>query len=113
MEAERQGLAEYPLLVRLAERLDVADCPGPFGGNGRALEPCRGAFPREVVEIAGAVAGAPGDLRYGERRVLDRAEIELQQALQPLRRHLRRHGVMRRPCDGNPRADAAQGPCDA
>src|SRR5438876_2840424 len=105
MEAEGQCLAEYPLLVRLAERLHFADAPGPFGRNGSAVEPRRGPLARQVVEVARAVAGTSGDLGHGKRRVLDCAEVELEQTLEPFRRYVGRHGMVCRAGDGNPRAE--------
>src|SRR5436305_13431696 len=113
MEAEGQGLAEYPLLVRLAERLHLADASRPFGRKGSAFEPRRGPFAREVVEVARAVAGTSGDLGHGEGRVLDCAEVELEQTLEPFRRHVEPHGTVCRRGDGNPRADPPQRPGDA
>src|SRR5438105_1078306 len=84
MEAEGQRLAEYPLFVRLSERLHLADASGPFGRKGSAFEPRRGPFAREVVEVARAVAGTSGDLGHGEGAPRD-----------PPRRPDRRFPVMR------------------
>src|SRR3989449_10688120 len=113
MEAEGQVLSESPLLVRLAERLHLADASGLLRRKGSALEPRRGPLARQVVEVARAVAGTSGDLGHDERRVLDCAEVELEQTLEPFRRYVGRHGMVCRAGDGNPRAEAPQRPCDA
>src|SRR5438132_739355 len=105
MEAEGQSLAEYPLLVRLAERLHLADAPGPLGRKGSAIEPCRGPLAGEIVEVARAVAGTPGDLGHGERRVLDGTEVEVEQTLQPFRSDIGGHGVVCGRGDGNSRPE--------
>src|SRR2546426_11994404 len=112
MEAERQRLAEDALLVLGRQLLHFEDRPRPFLRRAGAVQLVGGEAAGGLVEIARAVAGAPGEERDGEGSVLDGTEVEREQRIQPGRRDLGRNDVVRGARDRNASAEAPQRPGD-
>src|SRR4051812_49476841 len=110
MQAERQRLAKDALLVAIAERLHFPDRARPLRRRAGGVELVRGPGPDGVLEIARAVARPASELRDRERRVLDRAEVQLERAREPRCGDLRRNDVVRGARDRHARAESPQGP---